>query len=90
MALKVATQGGAPQRSSSMDPRDTHQDNPLVRKLTTPRNLLVEKLVFIPRGKERRGNIPRATIFKSSRNPNHPPLMEKLRRAKKQKFGCLA
>jgi hypothetical protein len=43
-----------------------------VRKLTTPRNLLVEKLVHIPRGKERRGNIPRAMTLKNLRKPNHP------------------
>jgi hypothetical protein len=90
MALKVATQGGAPQRRPNMEPRDTRRKNPPVRKLTTPRNPLVEKLVHIPRGKERRGNIPRVMTLKSSRNPNHPPSMEKLRRGKKQKFGFLA
>jgi hypothetical protein len=75
MVLKVATQGGAPQRSPNMDPKDTHQKNLLVRKLTTPRDILVEKLAHIPKGEERRGNIPRAMTLKNSRNPNHPLLM---------------
>ena len=78
MALKVARQGGAPQRRPNMETRDTLK------------NILVDKIVHIPRGKERRGNIPRVMIQKSSRNPNHPLSMEKLRRGKKQKFGCLA
>jgi hypothetical protein len=73
-----------------MEPRDTHRKNPLVRKLKTPRNILVAKLVHIPREKEIRGNIPRVMTLKSSRNPNHPPLMDKLRRGKKKKFGTLA
>jgi hypothetical protein len=64
--------------------------NPLVRKLTTPRNCLVVRLVHILRGEERRGNIPRAMTLKSLRNPNHPLSMEKLKRGKKQKFGYLA
>jgi hypothetical protein len=50
MVMKVARQGGEPQRRPNMEPRDTQRKNPLVRKLTTPRNLLVEKLVRIPRG----------------------------------------
>jgi hypothetical protein len=41
MVLKVATQGGAPQERPDMEPRYTHRENPLVRKLTTPRDLLV-------------------------------------------------
>jgi hypothetical protein len=72
MVLKVATQGGTPQRSPNMEPRSIQRKNPLVRKLITPRNLLVEKLVHIPRGEERRGNISRAMTLKSLRNPNHP------------------
>jgi hypothetical protein len=76
MALKVATPGESPQRRPNMEPRDTHQENPLVRKLTNPRNLLVEKLVHIPRGKERRENIPRVMTLKISRNLNHPLSME--------------
>jgi hypothetical protein len=58
-----------------------------VGKLTTPRNLLVAKIVHFPRGKERRGNIPRSMTLKISTNPNHPLSMEKLRRGKKHKFG---
>jgi hypothetical protein len=87
MVLKVATQGGAPQRRPNMESRDTHWKNPLVRKLKTPRDILVEKLVHIPRGEERRGNIPRAMTLKSLRKPNHPLSMERLRRGKKKKFG---
>jgi hypothetical protein len=70
-----------------MEPIDTQWKNPLVRKLKTPRNILVDKLFHIPRGEERRGNIPRALTLKSLRNPNHPLLMEKLKKGKKKKFG---
>jgi hypothetical protein len=48
-------------------------------------NLLVAKLVHIPKGKERRGNIPRAMTLKSLINPNPQLSMEKLRRGKKKK-----
>jgi hypothetical protein len=89
MVLKVATPGGAPQGRPNMEPRDTHRKIPLVRTLTTPRNLLVEKLVPIPRREERRGNIPRVMTLKNSRNPNHPPSMERLRRGKKQEVWLL-
>ena len=87
MVLKVATQGGPPQRRLNVELRDTHRKNPLVRKITTPRNLLVENLVHIPKGKERRGNILRVMTLKSLRKPNHPLLMERLRRGNKNKFG---
>jgi hypothetical protein len=90
MVLEVATQGGAPQSRPNMEPRDTQWKNPLVKKLTNPRNLLVARLVHIPRREERRGNIPRAMTLKSLRNSNHPLSAEKLRRGKKHKFGCLA
>jgi hypothetical protein len=73
-----------------MEPRNTHQKNPLVRKLTTSRNILVEKLVHIPRGEERRGNIQRVMTLKNLIKPNHPLSMEKLRRGKNHKFGYLA
>jgi hypothetical protein len=89
MVLKVAKQGGAPQRRPNMEPRDIQRKNPLVRKLTTPRNFLVVKLVHLPRGEEIRGNIPRDMTLASLRKPNHPLLMEKLERGKKQKFGYL-
>jgi hypothetical protein len=58
--------------------------------LTTPRDLLVEKLVPIPRQEERRGKIPRVMTLKSSINPNHPYSMDILRRGKKKKFGYSA
>jgi len=90
MVPKVATPGGAPQRRPNMEPRDIQSNIPLVRTLTTPRNLLMEKLVRILRQEERRGNIPRFVILKNSRNPNHPPSMEILRRGKKQNFGYSA
>jgi hypothetical protein len=71
----------------NMDPRDTQRNNSLVRKLTTPRNLLVQKLFHIPKGEERRGNIPRPMTLKSLRKKNHPLSMEKLKMGKKKKFG---
>jgi hypothetical protein len=61
MVRKVATPRGEPQEIPNMESRDTHQ-NVSLRKLTTPRNLLVEKLVPIPRREERRGNIPRVIV----------------------------
>ena len=54
MVLKLATQGGEPQRSSNMEPRDIQQNIPLVRKLTNPRNFLVVRLAHIPIGEETR------------------------------------
>jgi hypothetical protein len=90
MVLKVATQGKTPQRRPNMEARDTHRKNPLVRKLTNLMNLLVEKLVHIPRGEERRGNITRSMTLNSLRNPNPPLSMYKSRKGKKQKFGFLA
>jgi hypothetical protein len=89
MVLKVSPQGGGPQRRPNMDPRDIQRKNPLVRKLTTPRNFLAMRLVHIPRGEERRGNIPRVMTLKSLRKSNHPLSMEKLKRGKKQKFFYL-
>jgi hypothetical protein len=53
-----------------------------VRTLTTPRSLPVEKLVPILRRDGIIGNIPRVMTLKNSRNPNHTPSMEKLRRGK--------
>jgi hypothetical protein len=90
MVLKVATPGGAHQRRPNTEPRDIQWNIPLVRTLTTPRNILVEKLVPILRQEEIRGNIPRVMTLKNSRNPNHPPSMERLGGAKKHKFGYLA
>jgi hypothetical protein len=87
MVLKVATQGGSPQRRPNMEPRDIQWNNTLVRKLTAPRNFLVVILVHILRGEEIRGNIPRAMTLKNLRNPNHLLLMEKLKRGNKKKFG---
>jgi hypothetical protein len=90
MVLKVTTQGEAPQTKPNREARDIWWKNPLVRKMTTPRNCIVVGLFHIPRGEERRGNIPRSMTLKSLRNPNHPLSMEKLKRGKKQKFGYLA
>ena len=61
MVQKVNTLGGAPQGRPNMESRYTHR-NVSMRTLTTPRNLLVEKLVPILRREERRGNIPRVIV----------------------------
>ena len=55
--------------------------------MATLRNLLVEKLVHILKGKERSGSVPKIMILKNSRNPNHPLSMERLGREKRLKFG---
>ena len=86
MVSKVAIQGGTPQRRPNMEPRDIQSNNSLVRKLTTPRNCVVVRLVHIPRGEGRRGNIPRAMTLNILRNPSHPFLMGILKRGKKKKF----
>ena len=78
MVMKVTTLGGAPQRRPNMEPRETHQKNPPVRKLTTPRNLLVEKLTHSLKGKERSEIITKVVI-----------LMERLRKGKRQKLRLL-
>jgi hypothetical protein len=61
-----------------MEPGHTHRESPLERKLSTPRDLLVEKLAHILKGKERSKSIPKVMILKSSRNPNHPLSIERL------------
>jgi len=65
MVWKVATLGGAPQRSPNMEPRDIQLNIPLVMKLTTQRNILVVKPVPILKQDERRGNIPRIVTLKN-------------------------
>jgi hypothetical protein len=85
----VATLRGVPQGRSNLDVRETHRESPLERKLTTPRDLLVENLVHILKGKEISERIPKVMILKSSRNPNHPHSMEILRKGKRQNLGCL-
>jgi hypothetical protein len=59
------------------------------RKLTTPRNLLVEKLAHIVKGKARSERIPKVMTLKSSRNTNHPLSMERLQRGNMEKLGFL-
>jgi hypothetical protein len=95
MVLKVTTQEEAPQRRPNMEPRgmltsSIQLKNPLVRELTTPKNCLLVRLVYILRGEERGGNIPGAMTLKILRKPNNPLLMEKLKRGKKQKLGYSA
>jgi hypothetical protein len=58
-------------------------------KLETPRDLLVEKIAHLLRGEERSENIPKFMTLKSSRKTNHPLSMERLRKGKRQKLGCL-
>jgi hypothetical protein len=65
MDLKVATQGGSTQIRPNLELRYTHRKKPLVRKMTTARNIIVEKLVHIPKREEGRGNIPRFMSLKS-------------------------
>jgi hypothetical protein len=50
---------------------------PLKRKLATWRDLLVAELVLIPEEKGRSESIPKVTILKNSRRPNHPLLTVK-------------
>ena len=90
MVLKVTTLGGAPQIRTNMEPSDIQWKIPLVRTLTTPKNIVVVKLVPILRQEGRRGNIPRVVTLKNSRKPNHPPFMEILRRGNKHNFGYSA
>jgi hypothetical protein len=85
----VATLGGVPRERSNLEAGDSHRESPLERKLETHRDILVAKLSHILKGKERSKRIPKVMILKSSRNPNHPLLMEKLRKGKKKKLGFL-
>jgi hypothetical protein len=59
------------------------------REMTTPKDLLVARPASILTGKERSGSDPSPMVLKSSRNPNHPLSMERLRREKRWKLGCL-
>jgi hypothetical protein len=85
----VATLRGVPRGRSNLEAGDTNRESPLERKLATPRDLLVAKLVRILKGKERRESIPKVMILKNSRNPNHPLSMEILRKGKRHKLGYL-
>jgi hypothetical protein len=85
----VATLGGVPQGSSNLEIVDTHRESPLERKSATPRNLLVEKLAHILKRKEISEIIPKFMTLKSSRKPKNLLSMERLRRGKRQKLGCL-
>jgi hypothetical protein len=85
----VATLGGVPRGRSNLETGDTHRENPLVRKLATQRDLLVAKLAHILKGEGRSESIPKFMTLKSSRNPNHPLSMVRLRKGKRQKLGCL-
>jgi hypothetical protein len=68
----MATLGIAPQESSTPEIRDKHQMTPLERKLATRRDLLVAELVIIPEENGRSKSLPKVTISKNSRRPNHP------------------
>jgi hypothetical protein len=68
----VAKLGRAPRERSTPEIRDKRRMIPLERKLATQRDLLVEELVLIPEGNERRESIPKVIISKNSRRPNHP------------------
>jgi hypothetical protein len=83
----VATLGGVPRGRSNLETWDTHWENPLERKLATQKDLLVVKLAHIPKGKGRNESIPKVMTLKSSRNPNHPLSMVRLRKGKRQKPG---
>jgi hypothetical protein len=57
--------------------------------LATLKDLLVEERAHILKGKKGSGSVPKIMIHKSSRKPNHPLSMERLRREKRLKFGFL-
>jgi hypothetical protein len=85
----MTTLGEVPRRRPNLEAGDTHRQSPLERKLATLKDLLVAERAHILKGKERSGSIPKIMILKSSRNPNHPLSMERLRREKRLKLGCL-
>ena len=85
----MATLGGVPLGRSNLKTGDTQWESPLERKLTTLRDLLVEKLARILKGKKRSESVPKIMILKSSRQTNHPLSMERLRREKRWKLGFL-
>jgi hypothetical protein len=59
------------------------------RKLETLRVLLVKQLTHILKRKERSESILKVVILKNLRNKDHPLSMERLRKGKRQKLGCL-
>jgi hypothetical protein len=85
----VATLGGVPRGRSNLEIGDTHRENPLGRKLTTQRDILLAKLAHILKGKGRSKIVPKFMTLKSSRNPNHPLSMVILRKGKRNKLGFL-
>jgi hypothetical protein len=81
--------GRSTSRKAHPGGRGHSSESPLERKLATPRDLLVEKLAHILKGKERSKSFPKVMTLKNSRKPNHPLSMGKLRKGKRQKLGCL-
>ena len=79
----MTTLGAVPRVRSNLEAEETHRESPLERKLATLRDLLVEKIAHSLKGKERSENIPKVVILKNSRKPNHPLLMEILRKGKR-------
>jgi hypothetical protein len=80
---QVATLRGLPQGRSNLEIGDTHWENPMGRNLTTQRDLQVEKLTHILKGKGRSERIPKVMTMKSSRKPNHLYSMVILRKGKR-------
>jgi hypothetical protein len=81
----VVTLRGRP----NLEVGDTHRDSPLERKLETLRDLLVARLIHILKGNEISESIPKVMSLKISRKPNHPLLMEILRKGKRRNLGFL-
>jgi hypothetical protein len=77
MVMSVATLKESPRERSTPEIRDKHRTIFLERKMVTQRDLLVAKLVLIPKENERSINFPRVIISKISRRPNHLPSMVK-------------
>jgi hypothetical protein len=85
----MTTLGEVPQRRHNLEVGDTHRQSPLERNLATLKDILVVERAQILKGKERSGSIPKIMILKSSINPKHPLSLERLRREKRLKLGCL-
>jgi hypothetical protein len=85
----VAKLGEVPRGRPNLEGGDTHWESPMERKLTTSRDIIVEKLTPSLKGKERSESILKVVILKSSRKLDHPLSMERLRKGKRQKLGYL-
>ena len=87
--IPMATLRGEPRKRSTPEVKDKRQMIHLRRKSVIQRALLAAKPAPIPEENRRSKSLPKVKNSKNSERPNHPPLMVKERRERKQRHGYL-